>query len=104
LIRHVRETGRNLAAAHTLIRAQRELKMVQRTVTLITVLVIICLPFTMIVFMGFFKHAPKYKYRISYVFVDVSGLATVIILFQFTGSLKESVMKIIKWRPNRIVA
>jgi len=81
---------RNLAAAHTLIRAQRELKMVRRTVILITVLVIICFPFTMIVFMGFFKHAPKYKYPISYVFVDVSGLATVIILFQFTGSLKES--------------
>jgi hypothetical protein len=104
LIRHVRQMGRNLATANNLIRAKRELKMVRRTIILTTILVSVCFPYLIIMFMRFFNHPAKYKYRISYLFVDVSGLATVIILFQFTDSLKESVMKRIKWRPNRIVS
>jgi ABC-type glycerol-3-phosphate transport system permease component len=96
--------GRNVATANTLIRAQRELKMVRRIVILITILTSICFPFTVFVFMGFFNHVPKYDFRISYAFVDSAGLATEIVLFQFTDPLKEAMMKIIKWRPNRIVA
>jgi hypothetical protein len=102
LILYVRQMSRNATTANTWIRAQRELKMVRRIVILITVLTIICLPFTIFMFMGFFNDVPKYDFRISYAFVDSAGLATEIALFQFTDPLKACVMKIIKWRPNRI--
>jgi hypothetical protein len=94
--------GKNVATANSLMRAQRELKMVQRTVILVTILSIVGFPYTIIILMGIFNHPPKYQYRISYVFAQTAGLATAIVLFQFTDQLKASVMKIIKWRPNRI--
>jgi hypothetical protein len=103
LIRHVRQMGRNLATGNNLIRAKRELKMVRRIVILTTILASVCFPYFFMMFLRFFNHPVKYKYRISYLFVDVSGLTTVIILFQFTDSLKESAMKRIKWRRNRIM-
>jgi hypothetical protein len=103
LILYVREMGRNAAAGNNLIRAQRELKMVRRIVILITVLATICLPFTIFVFMGFFNDVPKYDLRISFASVESAGLATETVLFLFTDPLKESVMKRIKWRSNRIV-
>jgi ABC-type glycerol-3-phosphate transport system permease component len=80
--------GRNATSANNLIRAQRELKMVRRIVILITVLTIICFPFTVFMLIGFFNDVPKYDFRISYAFVDSAGLATEIVLFQFTDPLK----------------
>ncbi len=95
--------GKNVTATNTLIRAQRELKMVRRTVILFTILATICFPFTIMIFMAFFNHTPKYDFRIGYAFLDLAGLATEIMLCQFTDPLKASVMKKIKRRPNRIV-
>jgi Na+/phosphate symporter len=95
--------GRNLAPVSTLIRAQRELKMVRRTVILMTVLATISFPYAIFVFMGFFNHAPKYALRISYAFGDLAALAIEIVLFHFTDPLKEAVMKRIKLRSNQIV-
>jgi len=103
LIRFIRQMGKNVTAINTLIRAQRELKMVRRTVILIIILATVCFPFTFMMFMAFFNHTPKYVFRIGYAFVDLAGLATEIMLCQFTDPLKASVMKRIKRRPNRIV-
>ena len=77
--------------------------MVRRTVILVIILITVCFPYTLFMFMSFFNHAPKYHFRIAFIFIDVSLLLVMIVLFQFTDPLKASVMKIIKWRPNVVV-
>jgi hypothetical protein len=105
LIRYVRKMGRNVTGGNrnTLIRVQRELKMIRRTVILVTVLIGICFPFTIFMFMGYFNQAPKYHYRISFIFVHISGLFSIITLFLFTDSLKETIINKIKCRINQII-
>jgi hypothetical protein len=93
LVRYVKQMGKNVTTSNNLVRAKRELQMVRRTVILVTTLLTVCFPFTLILFMGFFNHAPKYHFRIAYIFVDGSVLSVMISLFQFTDPLKASIMK-----------
>jgi hypothetical protein len=102
LVRHVKQIAKNVTTSNALARARRELKMVRRTVILVTILIGICFPFTLIMFMGFFGKAPKYHFRISYIFVDGSGLSVMISLFQFTDPLKASIMKRINVHSNMV--
>jgi hypothetical protein len=104
LVRYVREMGKRVTPANTLLRAQRELKMVQRTVILISILVILGFPYALFLLMSFFTASPKYNFRIAYIFIDVSSALVMITLFQFTDPLKASVMKKLKHRSNRVVA
>jgi len=104
LVRYVREMGKHVTPANTLLRAQRELKMVQRIVILISILLILGFPYALFLFMSFFTTPPKYHFRIAYIFIDVSSALVMITLFQFTDPLKESVMKKLKRRSNRVVA
>jgi hypothetical protein len=104
LILHVKQMSKRVTPVNTLSRAKRELKMVQRTVKLITILITIGFPYSLFIFMSFFYSAPKYDFRIAFLFVDVSLLFVIIAIFMFTDPLKASVMKRINVRPNIVVA
>ena len=76
--------------------------MVRRILILITILIGLCFPFTVIMFMDFFDKAPKYHFRIAYIFIDGSILSVMISLFQFTDPLKASIIKRINVRSNMV--
>ena len=44
LVRYIREMSKYVTISKAIIRAQRELKIVRRTVVLITILIIVCFP------------------------------------------------------------
>lgn len=98
LIFYVKLMGKRITAVNTLLRAQRELKMVRRIVILISILFIFCFPYAMFIFLSFFVIIPKYHLRISYIFIDVSFIAVILVLFQFTKPLKISFLNQINKR------
>jgi hypothetical protein len=102
LVRYVKGMSKRVAPANTLSRAQRELKMVQRTVILVIILLTFGIPYVLFIFVSFFTTPPKYHFRIAYIFVDVSLIFMMITLFQFTDPLKSSMMKRIKRRSNMV--
>jgi hypothetical protein len=104
MIRYVKEVSKRVTSANALFRAQRELKMVHRIVSLITIIMTTGIPYTIFVLMSFFNRVPKYHFRIAFLFVDLSLVFVMVTLFQFTDPLKTSVMKRIKPRPNVVVA
>jgi hypothetical protein len=104
LILYVREINKRVTPINTLFHAQRELKMVRRTVILISILFTLGFPYALFIFISFFTIPPKYHYRIAFLFIDVSSVLVMIALFQFTDPLKTSIMKLIKRRPNVVVA
>jgi hypothetical protein len=103
LVRYVRGMNQRVTPANTLSRAQRDLKMVRRIVILIHILFIAGFPLTLFLFLSFANRAPKYHFRIGFIFVDASMLFIMIALFQFTDTLKASARKIINSRANRVV-
>ncbi len=103
LVRYVKEMGKDLTSAVTLLRAQRNLIMVRRIVILLHILLIAGCPMTLFFILSFFNRAPKYHSRIGYFFVDISLLSVMIVLFHFTDSLKASVKKIISTQRNAVL-
>ena len=67
-------------------------------------LFIIDFPYALFTFMRFFNHAPKYYFRIAYIFIDIASTCVMIVLYQFTDSLKKSIMKKFNQRTRVIVA
>jgi hypothetical protein len=53
--------------------------------------------------MSFFNSAPKYYFRIAFIFVDVLFIWVMIAIFQFTDPLKASLKKIINGRRNLVI-
>jgi hypothetical protein len=104
MVRYIKRMSRRVTPANILSRAQRELKMIVRIIRLISILLTLGLPYMIFIFMSFFNSAPKYDFRIAYIFVDVSLVFVMIALFQNTDPVKTSLMKIINWRPNTIIA
>ncbi|CAF0804593.1 unnamed protein product [Adineta steineri] len=100
LILYVREMNKRVTSANTLLRAQRELKMVFRIVILISVLLILSVPYTIFLFMGFFTSPPKYYLRIAAIFVESSLLSVMIVIFKFTDPVRASIMKKLHQRSN----
>lgn len=100
LVRYVREMSRRVTPVNTLLRAQKELQMVRRTVIVVTILVILCFPYALFIGISFFTPPPKYHFRIAYIFADVSILSVMLALFQFTDSLKSPLLKRIRNRSN----
>jgi hypothetical protein len=100
LVSYVKKMTERVTPVNTLYRAKRELKMVRRTVILVSILIIYCFPYAMFIFLSFFIQIPKYHFRISYIFIDASYLFVIIALFQFTAPLKISIMKLIQKRQN----
>jgi hypothetical protein len=104
LVRYVKEMSKHVTPVNTLFHVKRELKMVRRVVILVTILILICFPYILIMLMSFFNRAPKYHFRIVYIFFDTAVLTVMIVLCQFTDPIKISIIKRIKRRPNTIVA
>jgi hypothetical protein len=95
--------SKRITPVNTLSRAKRELKMVQRTVKLINILITVDFPYTLFLFMSFFDSAPKYHFRIAFLFMDIALVFVIITLSLFTDPVKASVMKIINVQPNMVV-
>ena len=91
--------SKRVTPVNTLFRAQRELRMIRRIVYLVLILLILGFPYALFILMSFFNSAPKYHFRIAYIFVDVSLAFVMIALFQITEPLKTSIMKRINRRP-----
>lgn len=85
----------------TLNRAKRELKMLRRTMILVSILIIYCLPYATFIFCSLFVQLPKYHFRISYLFIDTSHLFVMIALFQFTDPLKTSMKNLLRKQINQ---
>ena len=103
LVRYVRQMNKNVTSVNILFRAQRELRMVRRTVILVSILFILCFPYAMFIFISFFTSIPKYHFRIAFLFIDISVVFVMIALFQFNDLIKISIMKIINLETNRII-
>ena len=103
LVRYVRKMNRRVVLVNTLLRAQNELKMIRRTAILPGMIFTIGFPYALFLFISFFTSPPKYHFRIVWIFIDLSLVAVLIALFQFTEPLKNSMKKLFKTRPNVIV-
>ncbi len=103
LVRHVKEVSKRVAPVNTLVRAQNELTMVRRATILVTILFLSGIPYSSFIFLSFANQAPKYHFRIAYVFINFSLAAVMIAVFHFTDSLKTSAKKIICGRPNMVI-
>ena len=91
LVRYVHEMNQHTTCVNRIARAQRELKMFRRTVTLLMILFIIDFPYALFIFMSFFNRAPVYHFRIGYIFVGVALVCVMVALFQFSDALKQSI-------------
>lgn len=103
LVRYVHGMNRRVTLVNTLLRAKNELKMVRRTAILAGIIFTIEFPYALFVFLSFFTTPPKYHFRIAWIFIDISLVAVLIALFQFTEPLQISIRKLFKTRPNTIV-
>jgi hypothetical protein len=103
LVRYVKKMSKRVVLANTLFRAQRDLKMVRRIFILIIIIFISGFPMTLFIFLSFGNLAPKYHFRIGFIFFDESMLCVMIALFQFTDLLKASVRKFIYGRQNMVL-
>ncbi|CAF0804341.1 unnamed protein product [Adineta steineri] len=104
LVRYVKQMNKNVTPANTLLRVERELKMIRRIVILVSMLITFGLTYAIFIFMSFFTQPPKYHFRIAYIFVNVSLVFILTALFKFTDPIKTSIMKITNRRPNVVIA
>ncbi|CAF1026788.1 unnamed protein product [Adineta steineri] len=104
LIRYVKEMNKRVTLVNRLLRAKKELKMVFRIVILISIFLILGIPYTIFVFMGYFTSPPKYHFRIALTFIEISLVFVMIALFKFTDPVRTSIMKRINRQPNVVVA
>ena len=104
LILYIHIISKHVTPVNILIRARRQLKMVQNVVILIGVLFITGLPYGVFVFMSFFNNVPIYHCRFACVFFDVFSISIMIILFQFTDQLKRSLIDKIRRRRLNVIA
>ena len=100
LVYYVKQMSKRVTRVDILSRAQRELKMLQRTLLLIALLMSLGTPYTIFIFMSFFHRAPKYHFRLVYIFVDLSLTLFMMALFYLNESLKRSIMRRIYPRRN----
>jgi hypothetical protein len=103
LVRYVQEMSKRVTPINILFRAQRELKMLRRIVTLVIILLTLAFPYAIFIFVSFFTTAFKYPFRIAYFCVDVSLAFVMMALLQFTDPLKTYIMKRINGRPTVVV-
>ncbi|CAF1210419.1 unnamed protein product [Adineta ricciae] len=93
LVHYVHEMNQLTTSVNRITRAQRELKMFRRTVTLLMILFVIDFPYALFILMSFFNRAPQCHFRIAYVFIDTALACVTVALFQFTDPLKQSIKK-----------
>lgn len=104
LVRYVKKMNTLITPNNTIVRARRNLKIIRRTVMLISIVVTVCFPYQVFLVMSFFNRAPKYNFRIAYLFGETSKLFVIITLFLYTAQLKVAVLKIITKSANIITS
>jgi hypothetical protein len=83
LIRYVKRMSKRITPINILSRAKRELKMIQQIVLLVSILLMLGLPYITFILISFFTIPPKYHFRIAVIFVDISLTSIMIFLFKF---------------------
>jgi hypothetical protein len=104
LVRFVRRMNQHVTPANTLRPAQRDIKVVCRIIILVQMLILAGVPMTTFIFLSFANRAPKYHFRIGFMFVYVAILFVMIMLYQFTDSLKTSLKKLLTGPPSTVIA
>ncbi|CAF1444667.1 unnamed protein product, partial [Adineta steineri] len=66
-----REMNKHVTLVNRLLRAKKELKMVFRIVILISICLILGIPYTIFVLMRFFTLPPEYHFRIAVTFIEM---------------------------------
>lgn len=88
LVRYIRRMNQLITPVNQYIRIQREFVMVRRIVMLLIVLITLGLPYTIFFLMSFFTDPPKYYFRWAFLSVDVSLAGVIVVLLQFSDSIK----------------
>ncbi len=104
LIQYIKEMSKRVTPVNTLIRAQRELKMFRRIIILITILIVLGVPYAVFILMSFFTAPPKYHLRIAFSAIYISLVCVIITSYKFTEPLIASIMKLRNRRVNRVTA
>jgi len=104
MVRYIKKMSKRVTPTNTLSRVQRELKMIVRIIRLVSIVLSFGLPYSIFLVMSFFNSAPKYDFRIAFIFFNASLIFVMIALFQNTDPVKTSLMKKLNGRPNAIVA
>lgn len=102
LVRYVRQIGQRATSAQTIFQARRELVMMRRIIILISIMLILGIPYLGFVFMAFISHPPKYHFRICIVFVDLSQALIMIVIFKFTQPVMDVVLKLKRVYSNDV--
>jgi uncharacterized membrane protein YfcA len=99
LIRYVHAMNKRTTPVNVLSRVKRQLRMVRRIIILLMIIIVMGCPYGIFIFISFFTSPPKYHFRIAFIFIDLSLIVEMLVLFQFTDPLKTSIMKRIRQRP-----
>lgn len=103
IVRYVRQMHQRVTPVNILSRAEKEVQMIRRIVIQINILLILGLPYGIFAIISFFTSPPKYHFRISFLFIDMATLVTMLMLLKFTDPLKTSILKGFKRASNRIL-
>ena len=74
LVRYVKKMNITVTPRNRFVRARRNLKIIRRTVILISIVITVCFPYQLFLVMSFFNAEPKYNFRIAYIFGETSKL------------------------------
>ncbi|CAF1289371.1 unnamed protein product [Adineta steineri] len=103
IVQFVKKMNKRVTPANTMIRIEREFRMIRRIISLVFILVILGFPYALFILMSFFHAVPKYAFRIAYIFVNASLTLVMIALFEISEPLKMSIMKRIHKKPTRVI-
>ena len=104
LVRYVKKMNERMATGNAIGRARNQLKMIRHILILVSVLLVVGIPYSSFAIMSFFTAPPKYSLRIGVLLTNLSLLCVQIILFQLTDPLKDSIMNRFKRNNNTVVA
>ncbi|CAF4564231.1 unnamed protein product [Rotaria sp. Silwood1] len=103
MVQYVQEMSKKVTPVNRLFHARRDLRMIRRIVSLVFILIALGFPYQTFIIMSFFNSAPKYHFRIAFMFIDVSLVFVLIALLEITEPLKTSLMKKINGRPINVI-
>jgi hypothetical protein len=86
-------SSRATSSAQSIFQARRELAMVQRIVTTISILALLGVPYLIFMFISFITDPPKYHFRISIFFADLAQTFIMLALFKFSQPVMDILWK-----------
>ncbi|CAF3521464.1 unnamed protein product [Rotaria sp. Silwood1] len=102
MVQYVHEMRKHITPVNRLFHARRDLRMIRRIVSLVFILIALGFPYQTFIIMSFFNSAPKYHFRMAFMFIDVSLVFVLIALLEITEPLKTSLMKRITIQSTNI--